>query len=359
MSIIKAINLSRFPVVLVTLTVILNLAMSTSSLLAQGKKGSGNPTYTLTDLQGLPGYALQSDGRFITNRNSNRSLLIGGTSHQYVQGGPAQLCSVVWEIAVDGTFPNTDPQNLGIPGLSREVVPTGINSFGIVVVDTNWAGEQDSDGNWLFPSYAHVPGVGYRELPGGLSRTTQVGSINDDGWIVGTLAIADPEAPDGNRYVGGLWHVDLLGNITEPILLGDFGPVDINNDGVMAGYSIDLRPAIAWFENGSLQMRVLDSSLRYWGANTYALNDWPAYDSRLTVVGTSTADETGNFDAPSRGFAWRPFDAASPTTVLNTLGGLESFARDVNRDGQIVGWSDTKEQRGQASLIGIVHMVCA
>ncbi len=40
-------------------------------------------------------------------------------------------------------------------------------------------------------------------------------------------------------------------------------------------------------------------------------------------------------------YAWRPFDSSDPTTLLGTLGGRASEARDVNDLGQIVGWADT------------------
>jgi probable HAF family extracellular repeat protein len=332
------------------LAAVIAMGFAASPALAQSKGKPGGGTsylYSLTDLRGLPGYALQSDGRFITNRDGGGGRLIYGQSHQYIQGSPAQPYPVLWRIAADGSFPVTDPLNLELPTWAAEVEPQGMNSLGFGVGVTRRSLEQDEMGNWVNPSYVDVPDIGYREVPGGVSRNTFVNAINDSGLIVGTFAIANPDAPDGEWYVGGLWQVDLAGNISAPISLGDFYPVDINNHGVMAGRALGW-PAIAWFDAGALQVRLLDTSLRYWGADAAALNDWPADDERLTVVGVSYADQTGDFNAPNRGFAWRPFNSASPTTVLGTLGGLESSALDVNRAGQIVGWSDTKRAGQQA-----------
>jgi probable HAF family extracellular repeat protein len=97
-------------------------------------------------------------------------------------------------------------------------------------------------------------------------------------------------------------------------------------------------------------IRDLDISLEFWGANVDGLNDCAIDDPRLTVIGTSRCDETGDFEAPDRGFIWRPNDTDDPTTILGTLGGWGSVALGVNTHGDVVGWSDTKNQGQQAFI---------
>jgi probable HAF family extracellular repeat protein len=126
---------------------------------------------------------------------------------------------------------------------------------------------------------------------------------------------------------------------------------DLNNFGVMAG-NLDGWPTIGWLENGSLQTVTLDSSLRFFGAEVEALNDFSYDDSRLTVVGSTRADENGDFAAPDRGYAWRPFDLTNPTTLIGTFGGenSDSWAFDVNDSGQIVGMAEAKKGGQQPFL---------
>ena len=46
-----------------------------------GKKAP--PPYTLTDLMGLSGYSLQSQGKCLTDRGADGSVLIVGNSYEY------------------------------------------------------------------------------------------------------------------------------------------------------------------------------------------------------------------------------------------------------------------------------------
>jgi probable HAF family extracellular repeat protein len=314
-----------------------------SSAIAQKKPGV-TYKYTLTDLLGLSrneGY--QSQGQLITNRNAAGESLILGISYP----GPTYSHPALWNIRADGTFPATSPMDLGVPFWSREVRPTGLNRYGIHVGETSWANTQDADGNWIFPSYVDVPGFPLQELPGVVDRNASASGINDAGTIIGTLAVFtdDPAYPQGIKGEGAVWQVQTDGSIGAPQTLGDFYPDDINHHGVMAG-TLDGYPAIGWFEGEFLQLVPMAPNARFFGAGVRALNDYPAGDARLAVVGDSFRNDLGQTNAADsqRGVVWRPFNSSRPTTVLGTLGGNYSSARDVNRAEQIVG--DSSEKRG-------------
>jgi probable HAF family extracellular repeat protein len=209
--------------------------------------------------------------------------------------------------------------------------------------------EKDENGNWVSPGYVYAPGVGYQELPWVASRNTDANGINDLGMIVGDYAIADASSTSGLKYVGGLWQLNPDGTISDPVSLGDFRPWKINHAGVIAGH-YQGNPAIAWYQGDVLMMKQLVGSSRFFAADVHAMNDFAIDDPRLTLVGTSTFNEAGEYNAGDsrRGYAWRPFDTTNPATVLGTLGGNESNALDVNRHGEIVGYSDTRRKGQQA-----------
>ena len=339
-------NRKRFGLVAVAFAVTLG-ALGLPALAGKpgGKPGGGDPSYTLVDLLGLPGWALQSDGQFLTNRDAT-GILIAGNSHLYSEpGSPARRLPALWSVDAQGNLGPDDPLNLGLPSSAAEIEVVGINRSGVIVSTTRIANEKDDDDNWVFPSFVDIPGQPYQELPipDGASRYTGLEGINDNGQIIGSYGLPDPDTP--GSYVGysAVWQVETDGTISGPVDLG-FYAKHINNFGVMAGH-LDGYPAIAWFEGETLVIDQLDTSLRFWGADTHALNDYPIGDDRLTVVGRSFRNEEGDYQAYDymRGFAWRPFNADDPSTVLGTLGGRSSGARDVNNSGQIVGWADVRE----------------
>ncbi|MGI8981421.1 MAG: hypothetical protein ACR2FY_19515 [Pirellulaceae bacterium] len=341
-------NLSR-PLSLLAFTLVALTCLAPNSVLAQGKKPGVTYKYTLTDLLGFPDADYnQSQGQFITNRDGAGGSLILGISYTGTAGTtPNHPSPALWNIRADGTFPETDPVDLGIPPFAREVRPSGINSAGFVVARTGLANTQDADGNWIFPSYVDLAGLGIRELPGSMDRNTEAWAINDAWTIVGTLAVAtvDPKYPRGIKQEGAVWQVNLDLTVSQPLTLGDFWPSDINSYGVMAG-TIDGYPAIGWLDGTTLNLKRMDPTPRFLGARVNALNDYPVEDPRLAIVGDSFSNEAGQYDAADsdRGVVWRPYNAARPTTVLGTLGGMYSSARDVNRAEQIVG--DSSGKRG-------------
>lgn len=307
--------------------------------------------YMLVDLLGFPDNGYQSQGMFVTNQDIDGDILIGGNSRLYPDpDGPAIFHPAMWHVDIHGDFPETDPIDLGTPACGGSAAPRGMNALGVMVADTIMAVERDADGNWVWPAYVIIPGLPFQELTAPFNRNTGAWAINDAGQIAGTYEdLNDPNDPESLWTFGAIWQLNPDGTLSGPTSLGEFVPRDINNFGVMVGYYMGW-PTLAWFDDGTLLMEELDSSLEFSGAEVAAINNCPIDDPRLTVVGTSLRDATGDYYAPNRGFAWRPFNAADPTTILGTLGGRDSVALDVNTSGVIVGWSDTKKQGQQAFI---------
>jgi probable HAF family extracellular repeat protein len=301
--------------------------------------------YDLIDLLGFENGDLgyQSVAKFVTARDPEGGVLIYGTSYHFFEDLIPENNPAVWYVHADGTF--AEPEDRGQPTFAGGAKPRGFNFFGIGVGTTHVGFEQDENGEWVLPGYVDLPS-GYREVSGRpINGFTHAYAINDEGMIVGDMAEAD------GLLFGCLWEPDDgVPGAGAHISFEDYGfrPMDINNSGVMAG-NIARNPAIAWFERDGddvwLEFRVLEDP-RYQIAN--ALNDWPAGDQYpgLTVVGFSHEDN-GRREA----FAWRPFDPENPTTFLGQLdGGHSSEALDVNKCGEIVGWSDTRREGWQGFL---------
>ena len=274
------------------------------------------PPYMLVDLLGFPGEGCQSGASFITDRDTSGSVLIGGGSNFFYTDGSWDGYPALWHVAVNGTFPETDPVSLGAApdGTGREGKGLSRWCSGVMVTGTFQCFEQYEDGTWVVPSHVAFPDGEHIELPGvgPHHRNTYASGINDLGQIVGTYDAPNPDAPGEMIGFGGMWQLHPDGTITGPTSLGNtwtggFAPSAINNFGVMAGGYMGW-PAIAWFgEDGTLTIMQLDSSLRFWGADVNSLNDCPINDPALTVVGTSHRDADGNPTFGLNGYAWKPF----------------------------------------------------
>ena len=291
--------------------------------IAQAKKpggGGGGETaaYVTIDLLGFDNGDLgyQSQAWFVSERDATDGVAILGSAFERYPGfpeGPAyrEEFPALWNVDGNGTF--LEPLNLGHTP-SGNLNLDGANNFGEFVGD----------------AYVHVPGQSYLPLPP-LNSTAR--DINDFGQIVGYYWV-DPSEYAGRSSVGGLWLLQADGTLSGPQFLDFFDPEVINNYGVMAGY-MQSDPAIAWLEAGALQVQFASLT-----GGVAAINDFPIGDPRLTIVGKNS----------NYGYAWRPFDNATPIIVLGDLGGGESTPFDVNNHGQIVGYSWTKRQGQQAFL---------
>ena len=295
---------------------------------------------------GVPGYALQSRGRFLTDRDVGGALLIAGDAVRFIDPETHENVQALWHVDGEGNFGPADPIDLGVPDFAGGVEQRGINLDGAIIGDTQKGIQKDDQNEYIFPAYVFTLLGGYQELPvpAGASRDTELFGINDLNQVIGWYWFRDPIDPDLKTWVCSIWQLQSDGTIVGPDVLdispansiNDFFlPYDINNFGVMAG-EFNGRPTVAWIENGALQMQTLQEPNRFLGARPNAMNDFPVGDSRLTIVGAKFHDDNGNQEY--RGFAWRPFDNDDPTTVIGTFGGV-SEAIDVNNAGQIVGWS--------------------
>lgn len=281
--------------------------------------------FAITDLGAFPeGVPDQSNAATLSERNTDsESVVIAGTSRWFDHDLVA-----LWEVDSAGVLLNDGPEP--VPPLAgvAEAIPSAVNVNGIVVGRTSVSQGYDANGDPVFPAFVSVPGLPVLELPSfsGI-RVSHAGGINNSGMVVGSA-----RAADGTTY-GALWHVDMLGNVTGPIDLGDFYPGDINNSGIMAGSSHS-QPAIAWFdENGVLQVEqlgLLDPDHTRGGAR--AINNL----GHVVGVSTETVFKQGMAFARHYGFLW------TPDTGMIPLPGLRdsSSPADINDAMQVVGTSD-------------------
>lgn len=284
--------------------------------------GGGTAPYALTDLGGFTGGDfVQSSVSAVSNLSADGVAFVAGESR--LPNG--DFHAAVWEVTDTGEVLNL--AEIPPVGGAVETVATDANSDGVVVGRTTQAGDQNNDGDYVFPGFVSVPGFPVAQLPWSEGRrSSPAWAINENGEIVGGAH---------------LWHVDAVtGEISGPIDLIELGfsAIDINDDGVMIGRTWDTdtntggnEAAIARFDDdGSLliqELGVLDPQDR--GSEAYGINNL----NEVVGISKEPADPFGFYP---HAFLWT---ADSGMLPLEELGGGTSTATDVNDGLLIVGSS--------------------
>ncbi len=272
----------------------------TSVNFARGGKPSPAPApYSITDL-GSPRYSnrhLLWRRAYEINEPDNQGLMdiIGWDG----------FGSAVWGVSASGGVVSRD-------NLAADMKVTAVNDNGLIV-------GRFGDYEYLF---ANVPGVGMVVLPG--SELFNHAAVNNLGRVVAQSPALEE---------GAMWTIAADGSVSEPVSLGDFRPMDINDWDEMVGMQ-DTTATIAWFEEGALQTSKLPG---LWPGDfgvATAINNWgevAGYSLQSTV-------NSGTY-LP---FLWTPDQGL---TALGSLGGVHGVAIDINDGGTIVGWSYTNSPR--------------
>lgn len=329
-----------------------------------GKKPPPEFRYTFVDLLGFPDRGYQSSADFMTEPSpSSGRRLIAGNSRLYPDpDGPAIFHPAVWDVGSDGSFPPSDPQDLGLPPWSREARVGGLSATGVVAASTNWARYRDPDdtywdgekyvGRWMFPGYLDIPGSGYQQLPtpeerpnrpfGVRYRNSSVSGMNDNHVIIGsyeTLLRVEPDGTNVWESVSAMWQLDIVtGVISMPVDLGAFRPLTINNDGVMTGHYLGQAVICRGLDaNGEPIVEPLETLAGYDGSQPTAISEnglWVAGHAEVYVEGRGWYQEA---------CVWNV--TAGTVQGLGTLSRKgwngSSIASGVNNAGQVVGRSDT------------------
>lgn len=289
---------------------------------AQGKKPSnppgGDAPYALIDLGGFTGGDfVQSTAVDVNNPDASGVMQVVGSSIEPVPGSWLSHAAM-WDVTGEGVV--LDLVDVHPLDYTKSVADE-VNDWGHAVVG----------------DYIWVSGLGLVTLPGLGGGDTDPGLLNDAGDIIGT-------AVDASGVVHfAYWHIDQIGQISGPIDLGPegdlpyFNAFDMNNHGVMAGH-VGYEAAIIWFdETGAFQYQLLGSLDPGEGFEAVAIND------ANMVVGNATNGE-GHVEAFLR-------TAENGMMGLGSLGGIESWATDINNQGQVVGWSDSDGRFSQVAFL--------
>jgi probable HAF family extracellular repeat protein len=314
-----------------------------------GHDGGGGNTaaYTLTDLGGFTGGDfVQSSVSAVSNLNADGVAFVAGESRM----PNGDFHAAVWKVTDTGEVLSLSE----IPpvGGAVETVATDANSDGVVVGRTTRAGDQNDDGDYVFPGFVSVPGFPVQQLPWSEGRHSSPGwAINEHGEIVGGAH---------------LWHVDAVtGEISGPIDLLEhgFSALGINDDGVMIGRTWDTETdtggneaAIAWFDDdGTLLFEELGMLLPEDG-----WSEANGINNLGEVVGVSMEPAECSGCYYPHAFLWTP---DSGMVALEEGRRDKTVASDINDFGEISGsflWTnegafdldDLAETGGQIELAG-------
>lgn len=275
----------------------------------------GDSPYTLYDLGGfIGGDFIQSKGVDVNNPDADGVLQVVGSSIEPVPGSWLSHAAV-WDVTTDGVV--LDLVDIHPPDSEKSV-----------------AGQVNDAGHAIVGDFIWVSGQGLVTLRGLGGDDTDPALVNDVGEILSTAVDVDGIV----HFVS--WHIDEDGQITGPVDLGTeddlppyFNIFDMNNNGVMAGF-VGYEAAIMWFDaQNNFQFQLLGEG----SFEAVAIND----DNM--VVGNAV-----NSNGHAEAFLWT---AETGLVGLGTLGGIESWAADINNQGQIVGWSDSDGRFSQVAFL--------
>ncbi len=287
----------------------------------EGKGKPGSVPYFLVDLGALPGGNLyQAEALDVNDPDGAGAMQVVGYSHRPVPDPSpgAQIAdAVIWDVTDDGQI--LELTNIA-PGIPANTGGWRVNDLGyILVTDLLW-----------------VPDVGYVTLPGLGGGNGSAELMDDIGGVFGTALDAD-----GIEHAVA-WQVSPNGQVSAPVDLGDLDGFfwnDVNNNGVFAGW---VKPAyeaaIAWFdEQGAIQVQSLGKLHSDGGAEATCLND-----------NGMIAGEAASYDGITEGFVWT---AESGMVSIGSLNERGCDVRDVNNQGQVVGWSWSNGRFGQVAFL--------
>lgn len=288
-------RLSPNPTVLAVIAAALLLC---GSIPALAQKGGGKPgptpvyPYKFTDLGQVAYDRYDSKAYGITEPDADGVLLIVGGGEV---GRPGPDYATAWEATPGGVL----SANV-LPGSRKGTA--AVNDAGMIA----YYGYSESQVAYV--GMVYVPGVGTVELWPNFRPT----AVNNLGQVVGSQ----------NNSYGMLVTVNKDGTFSRELAraLWGFIPYALNEAGEMAGqHGYDA--AIAWFENGVLQIQDLIQ-----GANISDESLGAGINNLGEVVGSRNG----------RPFLWRPAEGITWLTPAATNPGA---ALDINDLGQVVGWS--------------------
>jgi probable HAF family extracellular repeat protein len=279
-----------------------------------GGGGGDSAPYRLVDLGGfVGGDHVQAEALDVNNPDDAGVMQVVGYSFRPIPGLRV-ADAAVWDVTDDGQI--LELTNIA-PGPLENTGGRRVNELGYVLVaDLLW-----------------VPNAGYVTLTG-LGGGDGIPELMDD--LGGVYGVAFDV--DGIEHAVA-WQVSPDGHVSAAVDLDVFFWNDVNNNGVFAGWVVPAREAaIAWFdEQGSLQIEILGKLHPDGYAYALCIND-------NGMVAGETDDRLGLHE----GFVWT---LETGMVSIGSLDGRGCDVRDINNQGQIVGWSWSNGRFGQVAFL--------